>query len=150
MQPTPAEVIIGIRRILKEVVEPAVESEYARNRLAEVRAVLVQIDWNDSLTQLATDNAAVQELARESADWIQASPDRVHAFAGNRLDLLDVYSQSGGEIEPFVVHNERSIAQANAMILLTDELAAWVRGHPVEDGAGELLNRVRRHYALRG
>lgn len=149
MQPTPAEVITGIRRILKDIVEPSVGSEYALNRLAEVRAVLAQIDWNDSLTQLITDNIAVSALAGEAAGWIEAAPARRRAFNEILPKLTQVHGEGCGAdaIEPFAVHNERSEAYSRMMVSLTDGLAAWVRVHPSDDGAAALLYRVRRHYA---
>lgn len=147
MQPTPAEVITGIRRILKDVVEPSVGSEYARNRLAEVRAVLAQIDWNDSLTELAKDNIAVSALAGEAAAWIEAAPERRASFAGVLPELAAARLHAVGAVEPFAVHNERGDDYARMMVSLTDGLAAWARNHPDDDGAAHLLDRVRRHYA---
>ena len=47
MRPSPAEVLAGIRRILKDVIAPEIGSELARLRLAEIRAVLAQVDWNN-------------------------------------------------------------------------------------------------------
>ncbi|MCG2621228.1 hypothetical protein LVY72_04785 [Arthrobacter sp. I2-34] len=150
MQPTPAEVITGIRRILKDVVEPSVGSDYARNRLAEVRAVLAQIDWNDSLTHLARDNSAVSDFAGQAADWVNAAPERRAAFAGLLPGLTEAQRPAVDVVEPFAVHNERSEAYSRLMVSLTDCLAAWVREHPADDGAAELLDRIRRHYARLG
>jgi hypothetical protein len=150
MQPTPAEVITGIRRILKDVVEPSVGSDYARSRLAEVRAVLAQIDWNDSLTELAKENITVSVLAGEAIDWIEAAPERRTSFAGVLPELAAAQLNTVGPVEPFSVHNERSEAYSHLMISLTDELAAWLREHPADDGAADLLHRIRRHYARLG
>src|SRR5690349_18226808 len=96
MRPTPAEVILGVRRILKDVIEPEVGSEYARARLAEVRAVLAQVDWDDSLTTLARDNATVADLARRAGSWIRADARRQDVFGTSAGALARVSSGDRG------------------------------------------------------
>jgi hypothetical protein len=81
MRPTPAETISGIRRILKEVIEPEVGSEYARARLHEIRAVLAQIDWDDAALHLLRRYGTLVELTTEVRQWIAAEPERAVVFA---------------------------------------------------------------------
>ncbi|WP_216892261.1 hypothetical protein [Nocardia alni] len=61
MRPSPSEVVAGIRAILAETIAPELTSEHARSRLAEIRAVLAQIDWDDAGFTLASRS---DELAR--------------------------------------------------------------------------------------
>jgi hypothetical protein len=147
MQPTPVEVIDGVRRILKDVIEPSVESPYARNRLAEVRAVLAQVDWNDSLTALARDNAAVDALARDALAWLDGVPDPCRELAALRPALVPASPDVSARIEPFAVHNERSKELSRTMIALSVALVEWLRQHPEDRGAQSLLDAIRRHYA---
>src|SRR5256885_1945886 len=84
MRPTPAEVIAGVRRILKDVIEPEVGSEYARSRLRELRAVLAQVDWNDAALHLQQECDLLAEQLAVADSWIAAEPARESAFG--RLD----------------------------------------------------------------
>ena len=59
MRPTPAETITQIRRLLKDVIEPDLQSDYARSRLREIRAVLAQTDWDDAAAGLAATNTEI-------------------------------------------------------------------------------------------
>lgn len=81
MRPTPAEVISGVRRILADVVDPEVRSEYARARLREVRAVLAQLDWDNAGLGLQSDVARMRQLLRELCEWATAEPVRERHFA---------------------------------------------------------------------
>lgn len=62
MRPSPQELVDGVRRILKEVVEPELTSDHARQRLAETRAVLAQLDWDNAGLLLAQRTAALREV----------------------------------------------------------------------------------------
>ncbi|MFN2538767.1 MAG: hypothetical protein ABR549_11580 [Mycobacteriales bacterium] len=76
-RPSPQEVVDGIRRTLDDVIAPELTSEHARQRLAEVRAVLAQLDWNDAGLQLAQRTARLRALlarAGGDADLVDQSP----------------------------------------------------------------------------
>lgn len=76
MRPTPAEVIDGVRRILKDVIEPELGSEYARSRLREVRAVLAQVDWNDAAATVFTEQERYAAALATAGEWAAAAPGR--------------------------------------------------------------------------
>jgi hypothetical protein len=147
VQPTPAEVIQGVRRILRDVVEPHVDSPYARSRLAEVRAVLAQVDWNDSLTHLAQDNVAVGMLAEEARGWLARVGDGPADAGRLRSEVESLLPAFQHRPEPFAVHLDRHRAGARVMIGLSDALVEWQREHPSDSMAAQLLQRIRAHYA---
>lgn len=62
MRPRPSEIIAGVRAILAETIAPELTSEHARSRLAEIRAVLAQIDWENIGFELM---ARTESLSRE-------------------------------------------------------------------------------------
>ncbi|MFI7195158.1 hypothetical protein ACIBQ0_35975 [Nocardia nova] len=70
MRPRPSEVVAGIRSILAETIGPELSSEHARSRLAEIRAVLAQIDWDNVGFALTARSA---ELAR----WLERAGQHV-------------------------------------------------------------------------
>jgi len=62
MRPTPQEVIDHVRRVLKDVVAPELTNDHARQRVAEVRAVLAQTDWNGAGLRLAAETGELREV----------------------------------------------------------------------------------------
>jgi hypothetical protein len=71
VRPRPSEIIAGVRAVLAETIAPELTSEHARSRLAEVRAVLAQIDWDSvgfDLMERAESLARVLREARRFAD----------------------------------------------------------------------------------
>lgn len=142
MRPTPSETIAGIRRILKDLVEPEVRSEYARQRLREIRAVLAQIDWDDALLHLHRRDKAIQGLLTEIREWIDADPGRAR-------DLADLSARLGAvrdePAETFAEVNARHDANAALLVAAGDALVQWHRDHPDAgpDGSGrELRMRI--------
>jgi hypothetical protein len=74
MRPRPSEVVSGIRSVLAETIGPELGSEHARARLAEIRAVLAQIDWDDAGFALL---ARSVELAR----WLERAGEHIRGIA---------------------------------------------------------------------
>ena len=144
MRPTPAETIAGVRRILRDVVEPAVASEYARTRLREVRAVLAQIDWDNAALDLRRRVAALVELLGEVRAWIEADPARRPGFGdlAERLARLPDADQ-----DSFAGLNEAHATCAAIAADLADRLAGWARAHPGDGDARDLWLRLARHFA---
>jgi hypothetical protein len=141
MRPTPAETISGIRRILRDVVEPEVGSEYARARLREVRAVLAQIDWDNAGIRLNQDALALQALLRDCHAWISADPDRRAHFAApsERLEYVLADAPPGAP-EDFSHCSERRHRQDEAVTALVGPLEYWLEAHP-DDREGQALRR---------
>ena len=52
MRPRPSEVVAGVRAVLRDTIEPELTSGHARSRLADIRAVLAQLDWDDGVLDL--------------------------------------------------------------------------------------------------
>lgn len=138
MQPSPADVIVGVRRILKEVIGPEVASEYALSRLEEVRAVLAQVDWNDAALHLRKDVLTQRRLLSEIDDWSAASLDRVEQCAGVTTSPADGSDlpESYADLDAVYRREAASLVEANRA------LATWARAHPGDDSARELRSAV--------
>lgn len=52
LRPGPAEVVAGVRAVLRDTIAPELTSGHAQARLAEVRAVLAQVDWDEGVLAL--------------------------------------------------------------------------------------------------
>lgn len=130
MRPTPAETIAGVRRILLDVVEPEVGSEYARARLREVRAVLAQIDWDDAALHLRTATQRQVELLDELRDWA-AAPERVGFGAVGTVGPAE--GASFAELD--AAHTE----VAATLVRAVRQLGEWLRDHP-DDGQARWLH----------
>ena len=138
MRPTPAEAIAGVRRILRDVVEPEVALDYARSRLREVRAVLAQIDWDDAALRVRRDRDAQRVLLAAVLSWIEGDPARAEALAEPAARL----GESGpADPETFAEINQARAADAALLVAVADALAAWTRSHPDDDSARELRAR---------
>ncbi|MGQ4615537.1 hypothetical protein [Nocardia sp. R7R-8] len=70
MRPRPSEVIAGVRAILAETIAPELTSEHAKARLAEIRAVLAQIDWDNRGFDLITGTEAVSRELRRARGFV--------------------------------------------------------------------------------
>lgn len=140
MRPTPSETISGVRRILKEVIEPDLRTEYARTRLREIRAVLAQVDWDDAGLRLRRDDAVLSGLLTEIRAWVDARPDPGPELAALRGRLVPDHDEPG---ETFAELNERHRTRAALLVDAGDVLAAWDREHGAADAGGrELRLRV--------
>lgn len=69
-RPRPSEVIAGIRSVLADVIAPELTSDHARSRLAEVRAVLAQVDWDDNAFAERERALALRRSLDAATDWI--------------------------------------------------------------------------------
>jgi hypothetical protein len=140
MRPTPAEVIAGVRRVLRDVVEPEVGSEYARTRLREVRAVLAQLDWDDASLQVQLERTRMRALLADAQAWMTeaaGSEPVFEALAGRVEALIDTEATTLAE------HNSARATEAGLLVEVSDALAGWTRAHPDDEGAREL----RRQFA---
>lgn len=66
MRPLPSEIIAGVRAILAETIAPELTTEHARSRLAEIRAVLAQIDWDNSGFELISRTERLSGALRDA------------------------------------------------------------------------------------
>lgn len=145
MRPTPAEVITGVRRILKDVVEPAVSSDYASNALNQVRAVLAQVDWNDSSTALAVESRALSELAQQGMDWIGAAEGRRARFGVGLEQLRMIASAEENAFAGFDERNARVESFARVLVEFHADLTEWNAAHPGDADAPSAA--IEQHFA---
>jgi len=122
MKPLPSEVIAGVRRILKETIEPELSSEHARSRLEEVRAVLAQVDWDDAAFTLAVRNRSLAGVLDEVNRWRAREPEREGS--------VPAFDVSLPEDDQMAVHQEAYQVLAASVVALIDPLQDWLAGHP--------------------
>ncbi|HEY0448697.1 hypothetical protein [Actinophytocola sp.] len=133
MRPTPAETIAGVRRILRDIVAPAVTDEYARTRLREVRAVLAQLDWDDAPLRLRTETETMRGLVAEFRRWADEPTTRPTTRAPETFAELNA------------THAEVAAQLAEA----ASRLDTWCREHPHDEDARALRQRLIRALAER-
>jgi hypothetical protein len=127
MRPRPSEIIAGIRTILAETIAPELTDDHARSRLAEIRAVLAQVDWDDSAFALKA-RAATLALALAAADeW--ASEELPSAPDEESFDAYQQYWEALGDnairvLKRIAVHLEIHPQDAAASAAYRDLLAA--------------------------
>jgi hypothetical protein len=144
MRPTPAEVIAGVRRILRDVVEPEVGSEYARTRLREVRAVLAQVDWDDAALQVRRGRDTLQELIAECHDWMSGVAGGEAAFSHLLPRLVPVDRAAP---ETLAELNAAYAADATLLAEVSGALAGWTRENPDDEAAQDLRRRLAARLA---
>lgn len=149
MRPTPAEIIAGVRRILREIVEPDVTSDYARAAVRDVRAVLAQVNWDDAGIRLVHDNATLHRILLDCRDWIRADACRNSYFQQREADLHDVRDDEWAEApdEPFDNHNHRRMQHEQLVVDVIEPLADWLEHHPRDAEGQALHDRLVRYYA---
>jgi len=134
VRPLPSEVIAGVRRILKETIEPELTSGHALSRLREVRAVLAQVDWDDAGFTLAARNRALAAALAEVAAWRAEDQARVAAFPAVDVVLTEPETLAG--------HQAGYEQLARAAVALVDPLESWLAQHPDDQRASTLRRRV--------
>lgn len=127
MKPLPSDVIAGVRQILKETIEPELQSDHARSRLQELRAVLAQIDWDDAAYVLTERNRVLLDALQRIARWREGDPARAARVPG-----FDLPSCEDGRLSQHQLNHEALTAVA---VSLVDPLADWVHANP-HDASG--------------
>lgn len=130
MRPLPSEVIAGVRRILKETIEPELTSAHARARIGEVRAVLAQVDWDDAAFALAARTHDLARVLGRISEWRVADPVRRAAFPPVTV--------VAAEEETLAAHQAAYERLAAAAAAVVEPLATWVTEHPDDERAREL------------
>jgi len=125
MRPQPSEIIAGVRAILSDVIAPELTSEHARSRLAEIRAVLAQVNWDNAGFLLKARAVALAQGLVEAASWIP--PDMPQPPAEDNFEAYQRYWEDLGVIAAAVLerladhldrHPEDHSAQADYRRLL--------------------------------
>ena len=98
MRPTPREEIDGIRRVLAEVVLPAVSDEYAGAQLQQAIFVLDRLggSWERAMPSLLAENRALEGLFAKLASLVQDRPEAAELVRGLEAvsDLADELSST--------------------------------------------------------
>lgn len=142
MRPTPTELISQVRRVLREVVEPELRSDYARARLGEVRAVLAQVDWDNAGIALARETVSLRELLAEFRSWVDAD-ERREAHFGPAL-AADLPAAETGD---FAACNELHARYSAEVVSLIDPLENWLGANPGDERGHDLRARLLKHSA---
>ncbi|HWD05867.1 MAG TPA: hypothetical protein VG497_22255 [Kribbella sp.] len=137
MRPTPDELITHVRRVLRDVVEPELTSSYARSRLAEIRAALAQIPWNEAGLRLADASDTLRDLLLKCRTWIESDEARKKHFA----DSLPAFAGLPEAVpEDFAACNEIRARYDELVIELIGPLEDWLLTGK-DDGTGAELRR---------
>ena len=88
MRPLPSEVIAGIRAILADTIAPELTNDHARSRLADIRAVLAQIDWDDAAFVLKARTSGLASQLTAAGAW---APDELPSAP--QEESFDAYQQ---------------------------------------------------------
>jgi hypothetical protein len=72
-RPRPSEVIAGIRAVLADVIAPELTSDHAQSRLAEIRAVLAQIDWDNTAFAMKARALALAQALSDASAWVDTA-----------------------------------------------------------------------------
>ncbi|KOS58197.1 hypothetical protein [Rhodococcus rhodochrous] len=132
MRPLPSEIIAGVRRILKESIEPELASGHARAKLREVRAVLAQVDWDDAGFVLSARNRSLTDALREIESW------RVEDSV--RSAMLPESAVVPPAADCLAAHQACYEQLAASAVALVEPLSDWIAAHP-EDARAVRLNR---------
>ncbi len=115
----------GVRQILKETIEPELQSDHARSRLQELRAVLAQVDWDDAAYVLAERNRALLDALQRISQWREDDPARAA-----RVPEFELPTRVEGRLAQHQVNYEALAALA---VSLVDPLTDWVRANPGDE-----------------
>jgi hypothetical protein len=139
VRPTPSEVVQGVRRILRDVIEPDLTSEHARKQLRQIRAVLAQVDWNDAGFTLAERNRRLADALMDLRRWVEQDTQRMSAFAAAAPALQDIAAPGVATFDSQTEWERRLSAAAVAVV---DPLADWLARFPDDRDVHALRRRV--------
>ena len=139
MRPTPSEVVQGVRRILRDVIEPDLASEHVRKQLRQIRAVLAQVDWNNAGFALAERNRRLADALIDLRRWVEQDPQRMSAFAAARPAMQDI---AAPEVDTFDSQAEWERRLSAAAVAVVDPLADWLARFPDDRDLHVLRQRV--------
>lgn len=112
MRPTPSEIIAGVRSILADTIGPELADDHARSRLAEIRAVLAQVDWDDAGFALKARATALALRLTEAGQW---APDALPAAP---------------EVESFAAYQQYWEALCDKAVQVLERIAEYLVEHP--------------------
>jgi hypothetical protein len=128
MRPRPSEIVTGIRAVLADTIARELSSEHARSRLAEIRAVLAQVDWDNAGFALQKQCDSLAAALTQAQQWTrQAVPvaPTQHSF--------DAYQQHWEQLATLAVA---------AQVTLSSHIAAHPDDQPAAQAYRQLLNAL--------
>lgn len=132
MRPTTEEMIAGVRRVLSDVVEPDLQSSFARDQLAHLLLTLSQFDFEHVTLGLLEENRALVSVLTACAHG--RTP--LHADVERALEALAVDAHGSltlADIEPDAVRQRNQVARG--------ALEAVIRATPLWGEAGDVVLR---------
>jgi hypothetical protein len=132
-------VVQGVRRILRDVIEPDLASEHVRKQLRQIRAVLAQVDWNNAGFALAERNRRLADALIDLRRWVEQDPQRMSAFAAARPAMQDI---AAPEVDTFDSQAEWERRLSAAAVAVVDPLADWLARFPDDRDLHVLRQRV--------
>lgn len=128
MRPRPSEIITGIRAVLADTIAPELNSEHARSRLAEIRAVLAQVDWDNAGFALQKRCGSLAAALTQAQQWtrqaVPAAPTQ-HSF--------DAYQQYWEQLATHAVAAQETLGS---------HVAAQPDDRPAAQAYRQLLNAL--------
>lgn len=124
MRPRPSEIITGIRAVLADTIAPELNSEHARSRLAEIRSVLAQVDWDNAGFALQKQCCSLAAALTQGQQWTrQAVPvaPTQHSF--------DAYQQYWEQL-------------AKLAVAAQETLSSHVAAHPDDQPAARAYRQL--------
>lgn len=139
MRPTPAELVSHVRRVLRDLIEPELDSEYARSRVREIRAALAQLDFDNVGVLLVRNTSTLRELLVDCRSWMADDDRRAAHFQPVMHELSDLPADTP---EDFATHNELHSRYSRLVIKLIDPLEDWLQIEPSDLTARKLRHRL--------
>lgn len=139
MRPTPAELVSHVRRVLRDLIEPELDSEYARARVREIRAVLAQLDFDNVGVLLVRNTTTLRELLLDCRSWIAEDDRRATHFQPVFEELADLPAETPAD---FSGHNDLHAHYSRLVIKLIDPIEDWLDITPDDSGARNLRRRL--------
>lgn len=141
MSPTPQQAIDGVRRILNDVVAPAITDPEALAALRDIRATLAQYRWNEVVPDLAARNVRDAQLVAHCAEWLSAvDGDRALSAAALLRDAPPI-------VEPFLNHVDYAARIADVVVGAHTRARLVLVGDPGNAAAVAMRDAIDDHYS---
>lgn len=134
MNPSPQQAIDGVRRVLSDVIAPALADDVALAAVRDIRALLAQYDWNDVVPDMAERNVAGARLVQLCATWLETMP----GTAASQLSDAAMAMTQMPAAARYAHHVERAEG-IDALLLGTHALARTVLADDPHDAAARAV-----------
>jgi hypothetical protein len=123
MRPDPADLIEGVRDLLRRTIAPELRSEQAILALRRIMVVLRDTDWNEAGFELMRENDVLRRLANDVIAWNGGAPSAA-------VESLRVLAEADAPQASYAAARALNSAYRYAFARLMDERkdAADLRG----------------------